>query len=130
MRWDGSGSLPRRVLEVDRERAFAAELPAERIVVDVEAVGRVLGARSLVPRDAARDPFRLAALSPLVTISGSLVIALALAEGEIGLEQAWTAAMLDEAWQAEKWGEDPLAVDALAARRRAFDAAYLFLTLL
>ena len=79
---------------------------------------------------AARDAFRLAALSPLVTISGSLVIALALAEGEIGLDQAWTAATVDEAWQAEQWGEDPLAVEALENRRREFDAAYRFLTLL
>jgi chaperone required for assembly of F1-ATPase len=79
---------------------------------------------------AARDPFRLAALSPLVTISGSLVVALALAEGEIGLETAWAAATLDEAWQAEQWGEDPLATQALAARRQEFEAAYRFLTLL
>jgi chaperone required for assembly of F1-ATPase len=78
----------------------------------------------------ARDAFRLAALSPLVTISGSLVIALALAEGEIGLEQAWAAATVDEAWQAEQWGEDPLAVEALENRRREFEAAYRFLTLL
>lgn len=76
------------------------------------------------------DPFRLAALSPLVTISGSLVIALALAEGEVGLEEAWAAAMLDEAWQAEQWGVDPLGAAALAERRRDFDAAYRFLTLL
>ncbi|HEY7810461.1 MAG TPA: ATP12 family protein [Allosphingosinicella sp.] len=79
---------------------------------------------------AARDPFRLAGLSPLVTISGSLVIALALAEGTIGLEEAWAAATLDEQWQAEQWGEDDLAAQALAARRRDFDAAYRFLTLL
>jgi chaperone required for assembly of F1-ATPase len=79
---------------------------------------------------AARDPFRLAALSPLVTISGSLVIALALAEGEIGLEQAWGAAHVDETWQAEQWGEDPLAAEPLENRRREFDAAYRFLTLL
>jgi chaperone required for assembly of F1-ATPase len=79
---------------------------------------------------AARDAFRLAALSPLVTISGSLVIALALAEGEVGLDQAWAAATVDEAWQAEQWGEDPLAVEALENRRREFDAAYRFLTLL
>ena len=79
---------------------------------------------------AARDPFRLAGLSPLVTISGSLIVALALAEGEIGLERAWAAAMLDEQWQAEQWGDDPLAADASAARRRDFDAAYRFLTLL
>jgi chaperone required for assembly of F1-ATPase len=76
------------------------------------------------------DPFRLAALSPLVTISGSLVIALALAEGEVRLEDAWAAATLDEAWQAEQWGEDPLAVKAIEERRRDFDAAYRFLTLL
>ncbi|MFL6857259.1 MAG: ATP12 family chaperone protein [Allosphingosinicella sp.] len=79
---------------------------------------------------AARDPFRLAALSPLVTISGSLIVALALAEGEIGLEQAWAAANLDEIWQAEQWGEDPLAAAAIESRRREFDAAYRFLTLL
>ncbi|MDB5690975.1 MAG: ATPase, partial [Alphaproteobacteria bacterium] len=79
---------------------------------------------------AARDAFRLAALSPLVTVSGSIVVALALAEGEVGLEEAWAAARLDEAWQAEHWGEDPLAAQALAARRRDFEAAYLFLTLL
>lgn len=77
-----------------------------------------------------RDPFRLAALAPLVTISGSLIVALALAEGEIGREQAWAAATLDEAWQAEQWGEDELARAALEARRAEFDAAYLFLTLL
>jgi chaperone required for assembly of F1-ATPase len=79
---------------------------------------------------AARDPFRLAGLSPLVTVSGSLVIALALAEGAIGLEEGWAAATLDEAWQAEQWGEDPLAAAAIAARRQDFDAAYRFLTLL
>jgi chaperone required for assembly of F1-ATPase len=79
---------------------------------------------------AARDAFRLAALSPLITVSGSLVIALALAEGEVGLEQGWAAATLDEAWQAEQWGEDPLAEAALTARRRDFESAYLFLTLL
>jgi chaperone required for assembly of F1-ATPase len=79
---------------------------------------------------AARDAFRLAALSPLVTISGSLVVALALAEGEIGVDHAWIAGNVDEAWQAEQWGEDPLAAEPLENRRREFDAAYRFLTLL
>ena len=89
-----------------------------------EAVGR------LAAEVAIRDPFRLAALSPLVTISGSLVTALALAEGEIRVDRAWAAASLDEAWQAEQWGEDSLATAALAARRQDFEAAYRFLTLL
>lgn len=77
-----------------------------------------------------RDPFQLAGLSPLVTISGSLLIALALAEGAIGLEAAWAAAIVDEIWQAEKWGEDAEAAAALANRRRDFAAAARFLALL
>lgn len=79
---------------------------------------------------AARGAFELAALSPLVTIGGSLLVALALAEGAIGLDEAWAAATLDEAWQAEQWGKDPEAAAALAARRREFEAAFRLLRLL
>jgi chaperone required for assembly of F1-ATPase len=77
---------------------------------------------------AARGPFELAGLSPLVTISGSLVVALALAEGAIGLDAAWAAAALDETWQAERWGEDAEGAAALAARRADFEAAAGFLS--
>jgi len=79
---------------------------------------------------AARDPFQLAGLSPLVTISGSLIVALAVAEGAISLDAAWAAATLDEQWQAENWGEDAEAAAALANRRRDFAAAARFLALL
>ena len=79
---------------------------------------------------AARDAFELAALSPLVTIGGSLVLALALAEGEIDLETAWSAATLDEQWQLEQWGADAEAEKALETRRRDFEAGYRFLQLL
>lgn len=79
---------------------------------------------------AAHDPFSLAALSPLVTISGSLIVALALAERAIELEQAWAASTVDEAWQSEQWGEDSLAAAALEARRLEFQAAWRFLELL
>jgi len=76
---------------------------------------------------ASLDAFRLAALSPLVTITGSLVLALALAERAMSSEAAWSAAGVDEDWQAERWGSDPLAEAARAGRRRDFDAAYTFL---
>lgn len=79
---------------------------------------------------ASRTPFDLAGLSPLVTVSGSLVIALAVAEGVFTPEQAWTAATVDERWHAEKWGEDDEAIAALANRRRDFDAGARFLMLL
>ncbi|HEX8256098.1 MAG TPA: ATPase, partial [Allosphingosinicella sp.] len=78
----------------------------------------------------ARDPFRLAGLAPLVTVSGSLIIALALAEGAMSLEDGWAAATLDEAWQAEQWGEDAEASAALDARRKDFGAAARLLDLL
>ena len=78
---------------------------------------------------AARDPFELAALSPLVTIPGSLVTALALAEEAIDLEAAWAAATLDEAWQAEQWGEDAEAQALRARRLGAFAAAMRFAAL-
>lgn len=79
---------------------------------------------------ASRDPFQLAGLSPLVTVSGSLLIALGLAEGALGLDEAWAAATLDEQWQAEQWGQDDEAAAALAGRQRDFAAAARFLALL
>jgi chaperone required for assembly of F1-ATPase len=78
---------------------------------------------------AARDAFALAGLSPVVTVTGSLVLALALDEGAMTADAVWAAADLDEAWQRELWGEDPLAADARAARRRDFDAGVRFLAL-
>jgi chaperone required for assembly of F1-ATPase len=75
------------------------------------------------------DDFALTAMQQLVTISGSLVAALALREGAVDAETAWTAGHLDELYQVEKWGEDSLAAEARANRRAAFDAAYRFLQL-
>lgn len=79
---------------------------------------------------AALDPFRLAGLFPLVTVSGSLVIALAVLEGAVTPEAAWAASRVDEDWQEELWGEDPLAVTARDAHRADFDAGARFLALL
>lgn len=74
--------------------------------------------------------FQLAALQPLVTIAGSLVIALALAEGEIDARAAFDIAHLDELWQVERWGEDELATQLREAHARDFKAAARFLALL
>ncbi len=76
------------------------------------------------------SPFELAALSPLVTISGSLIIALAVADEAMDAEVAFATAHLDELWQAEKWGEDDFALEARATHRRDFLAAARFLDLL
>ena len=76
---------------------------------------------------AAFDPFRLAALSPVVTITGSLVLALALAERAGDPDTLWDAAHVDEDWQAEVWGADTLAEQARANKRAEYDAAVRFL---
>lgn len=79
---------------------------------------------------AALDAFRLAGLSPLVTIGGSLVAALAVLEKALTPGQAWGAVTLDDRWQLEQWGADAEAEQALEARRRDFFAAGRFLELL
>ena len=79
---------------------------------------------------AARNPFELAALNPLVTISGSLVIALAVLERELAPQAAFDAAHLDELWQEELWGEDYFAQQTRAAHQADFLSAARFLDLL
>lgn len=59
------------------------------------------------------DAMHLAGLLVATTGMGSVLLALALAERRIDIDQAWAATDLDEAYQREKWGEDPM-----AARRR------------
>ena len=76
------------------------------------------------------DRFRLAALSPLVTIGGSLVAGLAVLEKAFAAEAAWDAVSLEERWQLEQWGKDAEAEAALDAKRNDFLAAARFLDLL
>jgi len=76
------------------------------------------------------DAFRLAGLSPLVTIGGSLVAALAVLEKAMTAAEAWQAVSVDERWQLEQWGGDAEADAALENRRRDFLSAARFLQLL
>ena len=85
--------------------------------------------RRLAHEVAALDAFALAGLSPLVTIGGSLVAALAVLEEMLPAEAAWDAVSLDDRWQLEQWGDDREARAALDGRRRDFLAAARFLEL-
>ena len=76
---------------------------------------------------AARSIWELAALNPMVSISGSLMIPLAVLEGALEPDAAFAAAHLDEIWQAELWGEDDWALDARAVREQDFLNACQFL---
>lgn len=79
---------------------------------------------------AAFTPFQLAPLDPIVTITGSAVLALAVAAGEIEAQAAYDIAHVDARWQEEQWGRDPLAEKAEAERRNDLAAAVRCLRLL
>ncbi|GGG26947.1 ATP12 family chaperone protein [Chelatococcus composti] len=68
-------------------------------------------------------PMALAALHVLTTLSGSALIALAVALDHLTPEAAWLAAHVDEDVQMEIWGEDQEALERRAARWREFAAA-------
>ena len=70
-----------------------------------------------------RDPWRLAAVSSITTLTGSALLALAIAQGAIDIDSAWTAAHVDEDWQMTQWGRDELALERRAYREAEFRAA-------
>lgn len=79
---------------------------------------------------AAEDPFRLTGLAELVTLSGSLVIGLAVARGVVEPDAAWKISCIDETWQEEQWGSDAEAAALAEERRRGFLFAAEYLSLL
>ena len=83
-------------------------------------------------RDAvlAQDHWRHAALTPRVTIGGSLVAGLALVETAFDADALWDAISLDELYQERRWGADSEAQKARAANKRDWDNAARFLALL
>jgi chaperone required for assembly of F1-ATPase len=118
--WDGLLAWARRRYDVD----FACVSGVMHTPQPEETV------RKLGHAVATLDAFRLAGLSPLVTIGGSLIAGLAVLERMMPAEDAWEAVSLDDRWQLEQWGDDPEARAALDARRSDFLAAARFLDLL
>jgi chaperone required for assembly of F1-ATPase len=66
----------------------------------------------------------------MTTLTGSALIALAHAEGRLDLENAWTAAHVDEDWQIEQWGSDAEAGERRMQRFAEFKAASRVMSLL
>lgn len=110
------------------ERTFAARLtPAigiRHVAQPPDALAAV--ARALQPH----DPWRLAPLHVMTTLTGSALLALAVAHGAMTAEEAWAAAHVDEDWQIETWGQDAEADARRRARRTEMRAAALFLELI
>jgi len=71
-------------------------------------------------------PFELAAVHDLVSLSGSLVIALAVMQGHLEVERAWAISRVDEEWQIREWGEDEEARALEQKKKQAFLEAATF----
>lgn len=84
----------------------------------------VASARAALPGDA----WSVAALHMVTTLTGSALLALALAHDVRDAGQVWAAAHVDEDWNAEQWGVDEEAAARRAARLRDFEAAVAVLT--
>ncbi|MGJ3263793.1 MAG: ATP12 family chaperone protein [Salinarimonas sp.] len=109
--------------------AFARERLGARFVL-AEGVMFVEQPREALDAVAARvsretSPFALAALSVMTTLTGSALIALAVADAALPAEEAWEAAHVDELHQERVWGADAIATERREARRAEFAAAAL-----
>jgi chaperone required for assembly of F1-ATPase len=82
---------------------------AEGIVHVGQPETAIAAARAALPR----DPWSIAALHVVTTLTGSALLALALKHGRLDPDQVWAAAHVDEDWNSEKWGID----EEVAARR-------------
>ena len=78
---------------------------------------------------AGSDAFSLAALHVMTSLTGSALLALAVALGRMTPEAAWSAAHVDEDWQISQWGEDAEAAARRKNRWRDFEAAARMLSL-
>ncbi|MCR9134402.1 MAG: ATP12 family chaperone protein [Alphaproteobacteria bacterium] len=108
------------------------ELQAESWDPVVDWVHAALGARFVLaegivhveqPREAIaafgvhlaafQEPVALASLHSFTSLTGSALLAMAVAKEELTAEEAWSAAHVDEDWNLRQWGHD----DEAAARR-------------
>ena len=110
---------------VQRDAHGARFVLSEGVLFVAQPDGAVAAARAATPS----DPWRLGAVSLITTLTGSALIALAVAAGELEVEQAWAAAHVDEDWNMDFWGRDELAMQRRAARFADMQAAGTVLAL-
>jgi chaperone required for assembly of F1-ATPase len=92
---------------------------AEGIVHVRQPETAVAAARAALPD----DPWSIAALHVVTSLTGSALLGLALLRGVLDPDQVWAAAHVDEDWNIEKWGIDEEVAARRAARLVDFEAA-------
>ncbi len=111
-RWDP-------VLAWARDELGARFVLAEGVMFVRQPEQAIEAARRAIPA----DPWRLGAVHSVMTLTGSSLLALALARGALTAEEVWAAAHVDEDWNMATWGEDSAAMERRAFRLSEFAAA-------
>jgi chaperone required for assembly of F1-ATPase len=101
------------------EKLGARFIMVEGVVFAAQPEEAVAAAAHAIPADA----WKLGAAHSVMTLTGSALLALALVQGAIDVEDAWKAAHVDEDWQMQQWGRDALAVERRAHREAEMKAA-------
>jgi chaperone required for assembly of F1-ATPase len=99
---------------------------AQGIVHVAQPPEAIAAARQAIPL----EPWKLAAVASVTTLTGSALLALALGANAIDADAAWAAAHVDEDWQMSQWGRDELALERHALHFTELQAAAAVLTLL
>jgi len=114
------------VLAWAREAFGARFVLAQGVIHTAQPEAAIAATRAAIPN----DPWRVGALHAITTLTGSALLALALARGHLTTAAAWDAAHVDEDWNMDQWGRDEIVLARRAARRAEMDAAATVLTLL
>jgi len=69
------------------------------------------------------EPVKLTCIHTFTSLSGSAILALALAEEHLDARTCWQAAHVDEDWNISLWGEDYEAAERRKQRWKDFEAA-------
>lgn len=103
----------------------------EGIVYVAQPADGITAAVRAIPTDVSdpKNVWRLGAVSSVTTLTGSALIALALAHGVLTTDEAWAAAHVDEDWNRSQWGSDDAEDERRAFRRTELDAAAAVLRL-
>jgi chaperone required for assembly of F1-ATPase len=114
------------ILDWARETLGARFVLAEGVMFAAQPDHAIAEASAAIPS----DPWRLGAVNVITTLTGSALIALALAQGRLSVDEAWAAAHVDEDWNMSQWGRDEQALARRAYRFAEMQAAATILAAL
>jgi chaperone required for assembly of F1-ATPase len=107
------------ILDWARQALGADFKLGEGVVHVAQPEAALAAARAAIPA----EPWRLGAVHAITTLTGSALIALAMARGALSTDAAWQAAHVDEDWNMAQWGRDEMAVERRDFRFAEFQAA-------